>query len=180
MCNACKKELTKGELIDYINNSENGLSQIKNEGQYRMQLRYQPKQLLYKNITQDNEGLEFFVFTISDNGQEILTRFVGSKELFGEMSDQLNFYMTDKIFLKVNNKEIKVFSCFHQATYGMADKTSFIISFRKSDIVNVPDMQIVIKEFGLGIGDQKFTLEYNKIKEIATINILEDEETKKL
>lgn len=173
---SCTKTMNKKELNGFIDNEENGLTEIKKIGSYAIQISYKPKPLIKRVEKSDNK--EYFLLTISDNGEEILTRYAKNKSVLKKLSDELNFYMTNNLCLKINGKKIKALSCFHQATYGMTDKTSILVSFSLPNIDNdVEEIEIVLNEFGLGIGEQIFTIDYNKIKELTNINLSEDEQT---
>jgi hypothetical protein len=171
--------MSKKEFIDYINNPKNELTDIKTKHTYTLQLSYKPKAILKRLEIVDNT-VEYFLLTISDNGEEILTRFASNKTLFNKISDHLNFNMVNSIHLKLNDQKIKPLSCFHQATYGMADKTSILISFSIENGIPNKSLTIVLDEIGLDIGEQKFEINYNKIKELSNINLSEDEEPKTL
>lgn len=166
--------MDKQQVREFINSPKNGLSEVKQVGSYTIQLAYQPKQLLKRKPENVNiENIEYFLITISDNGEEILTRFAGSKSAFNKMTTLLNFYMSDYIYLKDKEQKIKPQSCFQQATYGMADKTSLLVSFKIDETIKNSDAYIVIDEFGLKIGKQKFNINFNNIKKLSTIKFIE-------
>jgi hypothetical protein len=167
---SCRTDMTKQEMLVYIDNPDNGLTQIKEVGSYRMKLSYRPTQMLFNNRENYNEKLKHFVFTISDNGEEVLSRFANERGVFNKLSDQLNFHMTDKIGLRVKGRNFKAYTCYHQATYGMTNETRFLLSFKKEHFTYGDEITIVLDEFGLNIGKQNFEFNNNKIKELSNIN----------
>lgn len=168
----------KEELVNYVNNPENGLN-IENEvNGIKINCSYFPSILINEKLknpsakTEDDKFSEFVYFRIgfSKDGKELLKQLEYS--LYSEMVQVLSFRMTNYIAIHIKGKEPVVpADCLFQQTYGLSNANELLVVFNKKDLENQEEFKLVVNEFGLGLGYQQFQLENKQIKDIDKIKL---------
>lgn len=88
------------------------------------------------------------------------------------MVQVLAFRMMGYISLIPDDKKpIVPEDCLFQQTYGIAHANQLLIVFDKTKLEAAKQLQIKIKEFGLGIGNLNFQINNKDIQDISSITI---------
>jgi len=182
---SCRKKITnRADLIEYINNPENGLKKTEQIGPVKVALTYKPWQLTVLNqlgnkgksgnkdkpaITNFTNKL-FFVLSLSANNKEILRQVPFSQ--YSEMVQVLAFRMKEFVeLIPDEGKPIEPLDCLFQQTYGMGIANNVLIVFDKQKLLEADNLNIKIKEFGLNTGNLSFNLQTKDINDIQNIAI---------
>jgi hypothetical protein len=179
---SCKKKISSNaDLIEYINNPENGLVKTVEINKIKVELRYKPWQLMLvkqnklpKQINGSPENTMkdkyFFVLSLSADNKELLRQLPFNQ--YSEMVQVLAFRMMGYISLIPDDKKpIVPEDCLFQQTYGIAHANQLLIVFDKTKLEAAKQLQIKIKEFGLGIGNLNFQINNKDIQDISSITI---------
>jgi hypothetical protein len=179
---ACRQATfdTKQELVAYITNIDNGLTQQKTINGVDFTVTYRPTDLLVQQELTENPTREqvtqlrkkyskniYFNLDMGIEGKEILSAKVGNKMKFTALVDQLAFDMAEKVYLLRRNKDsVPLLDHVYPRLYGMGKSTNMLLVFEldPNSIQDEP-LRLVIKDLGLGTGDVAFSLDAKKIAE---------------
>ncbi|MEN0052353.1 MAG: hypothetical protein AAGC65_01725 [Mucilaginibacter sp.] len=174
---SCKTKInTRADLIQYINDPENGLVKTLEINGIKAELRYKPGALMKINsgnwpkLTGNNmdraiKNKVFFVFGLSAGNKEVLKQLPFTK--YSELVQVMSFQMTNYINLTPDeNDPVSPEGCLFQQTYGMAHANQLLLVFDQAKLKNVKHLYIKIKEFGLGTGDLNFQMNTQDINDL--------------
>lgn len=171
---SCKPSVSsKTELIEYINKPENELSVVKELNDIKVSCSYYPVSLLNQQLKENvnkNKKTEYIYFNISfsKDDKELLKQLEYS--LYSEMVQVLSFRMSNYISILGNTQQPLVpVDCFFQNTYGLSQANELLVVFNKKDLEEQAVLKLQIMEFGLGLGNQIFEFNNQKIEEIDQI-----------
>ncbi|AUC77879.1 hypothetical protein CW732_18530 [Olleya sp. Bg11-27] len=162
---------TEKELIEYINQEENGYVINKSVNGYDFKLTYKPTDLLIKQflvVDSDIQELReryakylYFNLSISLNNQEILNGLATNTNKFGRMVNQLSFDMGDKAYLISQKKDTINFVDFiYPRMYGVSKATTIMFVYLRENRKLKDDyLNFIIKDLGLNTGEIKFKIE---------------------
>ena len=182
---SCKKELTKGELISYLNEPKNGLLkekmingvdiklQVKHPDLYVDQhLKAFPDSLheaKLRELRKHYEGNLYMQLSLGINKNEVLNAFTNTPQ-YSTMVNRLSFGMKNFVVLTTNNRDtVLLKSCTYVPTYGMAKHNSVLFVFDKQKVAGTETLKFSLKEMGLETGDVSFKLNTNDIKSIPDL-----------
>ena len=168
----CKKEvnLEKSELIDYVNNEDNGFSQTKEINGVKMNLTYRPTDLMVyqemsnlgneKKINEDSiknkyKNNLYFILSYGRDNKEILSTITKSREEFNAIQNTLTFDMLNKVSLVNQDRDtIRLIDYNFPRTYGMSRATSLLFVFERNEILKKSDELLFnVNDIGVGTGD---------------------------
>lgn len=176
---SCNKnaEIVKKELVDYVKNEDNGLSQTIEVNGVKINLAYRPTDLMvYQEMSVNNEQKKvnkdsirnkyknhlYFILSYSRDNKELLSTIATSREEFNNVQNILTFDMRKRICLLNQDKDtIPLIDYNFPRTYGMARANTLLFVFKKDEVFEQSDELIFnVKDIGIGTGDVKFR--YNK------------------
>lgn len=175
-----KQFKSKKDLLNYINNPENGYVQVKIINGVKYSLSYRPTDLLVlqeiNNKKYSNEKIDelkeeyskhmYFNLSISLGSKELLTVVPKNRNEFGDMVTQLVFGMHDKVHLYTQLKDtINLKDFIYPRMYGMGKATTIMFVYpRNEEYFNQDNLNFTIEDLGLDTGEVKFKIVTNKLK----------------
>lgn len=175
----CQKYITsKNELLQYINDPKNHLTQTEDFGDVKISLTYYPWQLLEntfkkqiaitKSNLRKNADLEYFIIGFSAHDKELLRQLEYNQ--YSALIQVLSFNMKEYISLVSERKRpIYPVDVLFQPTYGMSSSNQLIVAFKKADLTNTNHLRLKINEFGLNTGNIFFKIDKSSINKIPPI-----------
>lgn len=170
---------TNEELIEYVNNPENGYSQQKSVNGVDYEITYRPtdmvvKQLLnnnYKNEEVDSLRNEYgkYIYlnlSLSKNNKEILNSMVKGRVEFGAMVNQLAFKMGKKVHLMNQARDtLELLDYIYPREYGMGRTTNMMFVYsRNQNLLKGDYIQLTIEDIGLSTGEVGFKIASKLLK----------------
>lgn len=186
-CNNAKSFDNKEDLIEYIQNDDNGYSQTKQINGIKINLTYRPTELMvtqeigdhnypqsYKDsIKAKYDKCLYFILSYSKNDKEILLTVPTSREQYNLLQNTLTFEMNTKVALTAGRRDtIPLINFNFPRTYGTARSNNILFVFEKpKNTRKSNNIQFNVHDIGLGIGDIKFSYAEKTIKnQNLTIN----------
>jgi hypothetical protein len=181
---SCKKEIQaeKSDLIEYIKDEENGLSQTKQINGITMNVTYRPTKLMVyqeienkvqKNtinedsITNKYKNFLYFILSYSKDNKELLSTIGSSRESFNNVQNILTFDMINRVAL-VNEKKdtIRLIDYNFPRTYGISRSNNLLFIFERNKILEKSkELTFMVQDIGIGTGDVKFKYPADVIKD---------------
>lgn len=178
---SCKPALrNNADVLKYINDPKNGLTNPMQRGDVTVTLTWQPWQFLAARMTKpgkkspketmpDFSKYCYFTLSFTKNKQELLKQL--DYNLYSSMVSVFSFQMQSYITVTADQKEpVKPLECFFEQTYGTSDANRLLLVFNKSDFSNAKKLNITLKEFGLGLGTMDFYLDPENMNVINQLN----------
>ncbi|MEO1050965.1 MAG: hypothetical protein AAFX87_10065 [Bacteroidota bacterium] len=166
------QSLSEAELQAYVQDTDHGLSKKKQFKGYEVQVTYRPQDLLIAQETRgatalDTEELErltkkyedyyYFILSLSRDNKEALYKTGGGYDQFSDMVQTLSFRMASHVNMTTAGSDtIEVADYVFPRTYGMGGATNLMFVFNKKEAEGDEWVQLNLKEFGLGLGNQNF------------------------
>jgi hypothetical protein len=171
-------------LSDYVSSPENGLVQETQSQGYRIAVTYRPTDLL---VAQAMDGTHFdakvvdslrryygafhyFALSISKDNKEALhpPSAAGS---YSELLQTLSFRMDNYVNLTAPVADtIPVLDFALNRTYGLHQSTDLLFVFSKAETSEKQWMQFNLREFGLGVGDQRFRFRMKDLEDVPGLD----------
>jgi hypothetical protein len=182
----CKNKLDKNGLAAYIQDSDNGLRQDREIGDFKITLTYKPTDLL---IEQDDpkvnndpalrekkrkqyDQYNYFILNMSLGDKDLLYKGSSSKEQFSTSLNRLNFELADYIYATSNQKDTLSLADYYVPNlYGMGGITQILLVFPKQRNQTPGNIEVTIKEMGFGIGTQKFQFKQDDLEKVSGLKI---------
>jgi len=181
------KRLNKNDLLKYVQDYDHGLVHHTAVNGIGMRVSYQPRELL---MLQELEGVsepdkeemdwvkekyndqEYFIMGLSRNNQEVI-RQLGGFSQYSNMLQVLSFQMADKVLL-ISDKQDTVTTedYVFQQTFGMSNENNLLFVFDRAKLAKADEWTMYIKEFGLGLGIQKFVFRRTDVERIPALKEL--------
>ena len=178
---SCSKKAfeTQKELLDYIQNEENGYFYKKTIVGVDYVLQYRPTDLLVKQelgdqvdaaqvdkLRQKYHKYLYFNLSMSKNNQELLNSVAQDKAKFGQMVNDLAFGMEEKVHMYTPEKDTLTMADFiYPRMYGMSNSTAIMIVYpRDTKYMNQDYLNFGIEDLGLDTDDIKFKLNTKALK----------------
>ena len=190
---SCQQQVSKEELVNYLHDPDHGLLVERNKGTYALAATYIPSDLIVlqeltrqqerhgkKVNLQKSENTHYVSLTISDAGKEIFNRFAQQTEQFALLTDHVAYQMDHYAYFRSSETDsIPLVSFNSPLTYGMNDRTKMLFSFSDPSLEESDWLELVVSEFGLGIGQQRFRFNVNQLQKIPSLNfkLSTDEQT---
>jgi hypothetical protein len=177
---SCKHTINnRSQLIQYVNDLENGLTSHKEINNITTSVNYTPWQLfaIKEKDIRDREKFSskyqlkdklFFVFSLSFKNRELLKQL--NYEQYSEIIQVLSFKMNEFIeLIPDSGQPVEPEICQFQQTYGLSKANSLIIAFKKNRILSYKHLTVRINEFGLNTGNLNYVFNVNDINRIPEI-----------
>ncbi|MEO1054882.1 MAG: hypothetical protein AAFX87_29885 [Bacteroidota bacterium] len=164
--------LSEKELQAYVQDIDNGLSKKKAFKGYEVQVTYRPQDLLIaqetrgatevdvkelEKLTKKYEDYYYFILSLSRDNKEALYKTGGGYDQFSDMVQTLSFRMANHVNMTTAGRDtIEVADYVFPRTYGMGGATNLMFVFNKKEAEGDEWVQLNLKEFGLGLGNQNF------------------------
>jgi hypothetical protein len=178
---ACNRPIqSKTSLIKYLNDAQNGLTQVREINRIKAAVTFMPWQViasrLYQTKAKDTSVMKvikskyYFVLGLSANGKELLHQL--PFEQYSEMVQVLAFRMRPYVsIVRDDGKVVQAEDCLFQQTYGMGKENEVLLVFDRSDLKNTNHMDLKINEFGLNTGNLDYKINTKDINQMPTIAI---------
>lgn len=186
---ACrKKNMGYDELLRHTKKPKNGLLQsIEINKDTKLDLQYQPSDILVYNDYQDSEKKDtsvirklkdkyemslYFKLLLSSNGKEMLSYNTTSLKEVSERINTLAFHIQEYIYIITDkNDTIQASACFSDRTFGMNSSTNVLLGFSRKEVMNetINKFKVNIDEMGFDIGDRFVVFDKQKIENCPQI-----------
>lgn len=171
------RSVTKEQLMAYILDEDNGLIQSKTVGDYRIELIYRPTDLIVsqelQGETMDTIRVQelrrkyanylYFLLKVSKGGREVLN-LENDQQEYSKLLLTMAFNMPEYVSIVQGRDTTALKDFMLDRTYGMSNSTNLLLVFECKDQTLKEDIQIILSEFGLGIGSIKFQFNSAQIK----------------
>lgn len=171
------RSVSKEQLMAYVLDEDNGLIQSKTVGDYRIELIYRPTDLIVsqelQGETMDTIRIQelsrkygdylYFLLQTSRGGREVLNLENGQQE-YSKLLQTMAFRMPEYVSMIQGRDTTALKDFMLDRTYGMSNTTNLLLVFECKDKSFKEDLQIIVGEFGLGIGSVKFQFDPADIK----------------
>jgi hypothetical protein len=108
----------------------------------------------------------YFILNISYRNEAEITSKVGSAEEYNSLQDILSNRLGDYVKLVSDHtKKLKLVGFHSPRTYGFSRSNEIILVFEKPELPVKKTLEIIIDEFGLGIGAQRFLFNIDEINQ---------------
>ncbi|MEO1049328.1 MAG: hypothetical protein AAFX87_01790 [Bacteroidota bacterium] len=177
--------LNEKELQVYIQDTDNGLSRKKAFKGYEVQVTYRPQDLLIaqetsgktevpaqelERLTSKYEDYYYFILSLSRDNKEALYKTGGGYDQFSDMVQTLSFRMASHVNMTTAGQDtIEVADYVFPRAYGMGGATNLMFVFNKKEAEGDEWVQLNLKEFGLGLGNQNFRFRKEDLDEVPKI-----------
>ncbi len=176
---------TEKELLDYLQNEDNGFTQHKTINGVDYILMYRPTDALVSQELGDSINTEkvkalrnkynkylYFNLSMSQNNKELLSTAPKNRNEFGAMVNQLAFEMEEKVHISTPSKYILEMTDFiYPRMYGISKATTIMFVFpRDKKALKEAYLNFVIEDLGLFTGEVKFKIETDKLINEPTIS----------
>ncbi len=183
---ACTPEyLTEKELQEYVIESET-LNKSREFKDYKIQMTYRPNDLLVAQelggeiapskteldrLTTKYKNYDYFIFSLSKDDKEALYAGSNGFDQFSELVQTLSFRMTNYVNATTSGADtLEVADYVFPRTYGMGMSTNLMFVFNKEKSLDDEWVQVNVKEFGMGLGNQVFRFNRKELDNHPHIN----------
>lgn len=169
---------SEAELLEYIQDIENGYTQHKSVNGVDYALTYRPTDLLVwqevENVadTKRTQALRskyrnfmYFILSMSINNQELLSASPKDKNEFGKMVSQLAFGMNEKVHMYTQSKDtVELADYNYPRMYGMSGATTIMFVYpRDNNALKGKYINFTIEDLGMYTGEVKFKIPLKKL-----------------
>lgn len=176
---------TKKELLQYLNEEENGYIQYKSVNGVDFTLLYRPTDLMVVHElpssfqTGDVEALKkkyedyaYFILSMGRNNREVLTNVAGDKGLYRRMLQQFTFGMDQTIRVTTQQKDtLPIVDYIYPRMYDLDGKNTIMFLLKRTDEAFQGDhINIAIADLGLKIGEVTFRFPTKAIRNEPKLN----------
>jgi hypothetical protein len=185
---SCRNEfVSEADLVEYVNDTDNGLTKSVRAGRNLVEVSWQPTDLL---IAREVRGIQkptaeeidrarakyqgqyYFAVRLSRNGQDLSTPSQVGFEGFTRLLETLSFEMGDKVSVITSAGDtLAVADYVYNRTYGISKSSDLLFVFRKErqPLHDNAFLELKLDEFGLETGKQVFRFEIDDINETPKI-----------
>jgi len=168
---------TDKELLQYLNDEDNGYVQNKTINGVKFTLLNRPVDLLV-NQEIDSSNVEkieairekyknyfYMNLSIQKNNQELLSVIPTDKAGFAELVNKLSFDINQNIHLYTSSRDTIQMSDFvYPRTFGMSKSTTILLVYPRNKITLKDDFLVLsLANLNLGTGEVKFKIDTDKI-----------------
>jgi hypothetical protein len=179
-----RRVISENELVSYLHNLENGVSQTKEVGDYVFTLTYHPTDLIVskeiRSMSETNidsikkqqnkyDEYQYFVLDISTRDKDIVYRGSGGFVNFSHNLRTLSFEFDQYVYAVTNAKDTLPLADYQMPNlYGMSEKTHLLLAFKRVTN-NSDELKVCMKDFGLTGKNLVFTFNMNDIHDVPHI-----------
>lgn len=165
------KEVEYNELINYIQDEDNGLHKQAGMNGIVTEVTYKPTdiwlhlelgdnhttQMQIDSLRKHYKSYHYFSVSLSKDNKEALHSSASSMSQYSELVQTLSFRMNEYVTLTTSAQDtIPVGDFILDRTYGLSSATSLLFVFSKDKTTSAEWIQFNLNEFGLGTGNQRF------------------------
>ncbi|MBX2900360.1 MAG: hypothetical protein KF775_11960 [Cyclobacteriaceae bacterium] len=167
-CNS--SELSKPELIAYLENEENGLTKSISKGKYLVQVSYRPFDLIWYNEADDlntNSHYDYFILRISHDNKNPTNELAGSDDYL-----KANLYLNqlfEDVRLVTESDTLRPIESLASPMYGMTPQASVLLAFDTDLRKQRGTIHFIFKDSQLKTGRSEFEFKANDFKDIPTL-----------
>jgi hypothetical protein len=187
----CKPEVrNKEELVEYLQNEDNGLLVSKTINDLKISAMYRPTDLIVEQearpSTPDSvvEALYakygkywYFILSIEKDGKDALYGSAADMTGFSEVLQTLAFRMNDHLYASTSEKDTVYLADYHYSRmFGMSHSTDLLLAFDAQEVQDSKWVQLNLSEFGLSTGRVNLRFKTKDINDIPRIKIKEENE----
>ncbi|HYE55522.1 MAG TPA: hypothetical protein VD996_11785 [Chitinophagaceae bacterium] len=189
MLAGCSPErVSRDELVKYLQDKDHGLVHRTSVNGIGMRVSYQPRDLLIwqevgeskanarviDSVEKKYSNQEYFTMGLSRNNQEVI-RQLGGFSQYSDMLQVLSFQMADKVLLISDGRDTVASKDYvFQQTFGMGNENSLLFVFDRAKLAEANEWTMYVKEFGLGLGIQKFVFRRSDVERVPRLKELTD------
>ncbi len=177
-----QKQVTKDQLIRYIQNPKNGLHQTKQKGDYTIKLMYKPQNLLVaqelKNpmysITDMNSLQKhynqylYFNLSLTYKNNEIINKALTNKNAFSKIIEKLSFDRNIADLITSLKDTLPLYESVFTRMYGMTKSNDILLIF-ENKLASTEDFKVRINGSDLGFGTVYFDYNTKNIHNIPQL-----------
>lgn len=160
-------------MMGYISDERNGLSKsYKSQEGIETTIRFQPYELIpgYENRDSMLFNNIYFVMSFSAHGKELLHQL--SQEQYSAFSQLFSFGMQNHVKGVSDVGELETSGVFYSPTYNMGKANNLLLVFDRDATLHGKQFEIVVDEFGLGIGSQSYSFNTEMLGEARDFKLI--------
>lgn len=164
---------SQSEMIGYISDERNGLSMsYKSQENIETSIRFQPYESILGYEKRDNMLFNniYFIMSFSAHGKELLHQL--SQEQYSAFSQLFSFSMQNHVKGKSDVAELEPSGVFYSPTYNMGKANNLLLVFDRDAALHGEHFEIVVDEFGLGIGSHSYSFNTETLKEARDFKLI--------
>lgn len=165
-----KSELSKPELIAYLDNEENGLTKSISKGNYLIQTSYRPFDLIWYDEADDlntNSRYDYFILRISHDNKNPTNALAGSDDYL-KANQYLNQLFED-VRLVTETDTLRPIESLASPMYGMTPQASVLLAFDTDLSKQEGDIRFIFKDSQLKTGRSEFEFKSKDFRNIPTL-----------
>ncbi|TRX59607.1 hypothetical protein FNH22_10705 [Fulvivirga sp. M361] len=182
---ACTPEYLSEEALKAWIIEQEALTKSRAYKGFTTQVTYRPTDLLIAqelggeeaSSTEELQRLEnkyseyyYFILALSRGDKEALYQAEGGYEQFSDLVQTLSFRMGQYLNMTTSGQDtIEVADYVFPRTYGMGGATNLMFVFNKENAWDDDWIQLNLKEFGMGLGNQTFRFKRKDLEDVPRI-----------
>ncbi len=187
---ACRPDfLDKDQLVEYINDGDNGLTKTEMVEDVEVTVTYKPGDLLilqengwnqsistsdYAKLNEKYSYHNYFTLSLSSNNKEVINLAQVGAGNYSTLVETLSFRMKEYANMTTSEQDtVSVADYIYSPTYGMGSSNTLLFVFAKEKIDQDEWIQVNLKEFGLGLESMNFRFSQKDLKETPAIKFTE-------
>lgn len=176
---------TAEEFSAFISDEDNGYKYTKEVNGVDFTLQYRPTDLLVKQEIGDSISKDkvkalrqkynkymYFNLSMSKDGRELLSNVAGDKSRFGQMVNDLSFYMNEKVNLHTTEKDTLTMTDFiYPRMFGITNETTIMFVYPRDEKFLKEDyLNFTIEDLGFYTGVVKIKIDTAPLKNEPELN----------
>lgn len=183
---SCERFVSEEELRKYILDPKNSLIKEIVQGTVKISLKFHPADLLIarelksedeisekkiEEIRKNYEDYCYFILTMAENGEEILTKTISDQNKFIDGINMLSFNLNQEIRMLTSEKDtIPLADFVYPRMYGSTGNTQLMIVFPMEKIYKSEWVDIELGDLGLGLGINKFHFDISDLLNVPKVS----------
>jgi len=185
LMNCHPEYLNQQELNAFLQETSNGLSKEKEQGDIKVKVTYRPTDLLVAQELGKDYDVEkatalqgkygayaYFMVNMEVGGQDALYGTSTGQSDFSSKLQALSFAMADYVNLTTSSQDtIPVADYAFPRTFGLSKSTNLMFVFSKEKMQGKEWISFNLNEFGLKSGDQRFRFKLSDLENIPKLKL---------
>ena len=157
---------TKEQLLNYVNDKDNGSKKYQESEQGQFTMTYRPNVLL-PGLPSSAQDYWYFILSLSNEGREYSQNFLATEAGYTKAIEQLAFGMTETTYAITNSLDTVYCSAStFPRTYGSLDSDKILLVFEKQGLEKSKAFRMKVDAIA-----QEFTYQVEDIRKIQHIKI---------
>jgi hypothetical protein len=179
-------KVNKAELVEYIQNADNGLIKKISQGEIDLEMIYRPSALVVEqqiageqyseaqidSIRINFDQYDYFVLKISSSGEEISNRYAGDDLAFAKAIEHLSFGIGKDLRMQVGDKKIYVRDFIHARSFGSGNANTLLLAFESNLKQRDEDFTIEFEDSFFKTGTSRFNFRIADLKALPSLNLI--------